>query len=115
MQRFLADGSFLRVYLALALALLLTFALALMGLALVDHLRTDQYREQLAEAPLRLLSWRVAALPEHERGDWLTQQSDALDMQLRSEERRVGKERRTQRTDGYERKKNRRSARDMRT
>jgi len=82
MQRFLADGSFLRVYLALALALLLTFALALMGLALVDHLRTDQYREQLAEAPLRLLSWRVAALPEHERGDWLTQQSDALDMQL---------------------------------
>ena len=82
MQRFLADGSFLRVYLALALALLLTFALALMGLALVDRVRTDQYREQLAEAPLRLLGWRVAALPEHERGDWLTQQSDALDMQL---------------------------------
>ncbi|WP_111413392.1 ATP-binding protein [Billgrantia lactosivorans] len=82
MQRFLADGSFLRVYLALALALLLTFGLALMGLALVDRVRVEQYREQLAEAPLQLLTWRVAALPAYERGDWLTQQSDVLNMRL---------------------------------
>ncbi|MCE8043836.1 ATP-binding protein [Billgrantia desiderata] len=82
MQRFLADGSFLRVYLALALALLLTFGLALMGLALVDRVRVEQYREQLAEAPLQLLSWRVAALPPQERGNWLTQQSDLLNMRL---------------------------------
>ncbi|MBA2780567.1 ATP-binding protein [Billgrantia kenyensis] len=82
MQRFLADGSFLRVYLALALALLMTFGLALMGLALVDRVRIEQYREQLAEVPLQLLSWRVAALPAHERGDWLTQQSDLLNIRL---------------------------------
>lgn len=82
MQRFLSDGSFLRVYLALAMALLLTFGLALMGLALVDRVRIEQYREQLAEAPLKLLTWRVAALPAHERGNWLTQQSDLLDMRL---------------------------------
>ncbi|MFW3615063.1 ATP-binding protein [Billgrantia antri] len=82
MQRFLADGSFLRVYLALALALLLTFGLALIGLALVDRVRVEQYREQLAEAPLQLLTWRVAALPAQERGEWLTQQSDMLNMRL---------------------------------
>ncbi|NIC07620.1 ATP-binding protein [Billgrantia bachuensis] len=82
MQRLLADGSFLRVYLALALALLLTFCLALMGLALVDRVRIEQYREQLAEAPLQLLTWRVAALPAHERGSWLTQQSDLLNIRL---------------------------------
>ncbi|MBZ0332307.1 HAMP domain-containing protein [Halomonas sp. ANAO-440] len=82
MQRFLADGTFLRVYLALAMALLLTFGLALMGLALVDRVRIEQYREQLAEAPLQLLTRKVAALPANERGDWLTQQSDRLDMRL---------------------------------
>jgi two-component system, OmpR family, sensor histidine kinase RstB len=82
MQRFLADGTFLRVYLALAMALLLTFGLALMGLALVDRVRIEQYREQLAEAPLLLLTRKVASLPANERGDWLTQQSDRLDMRL---------------------------------
>ncbi|PMR74295.1 ATP-binding protein [Billgrantia endophytica] len=82
MRRFLADGSFLRVYLLLALALLLTFGLALMGLALVDRVRIEQYREQLAEAPLQLLTLKVSALPANERGDWLTQQSDLLDMRL---------------------------------
>ncbi|WP_104204443.1 ATP-binding protein [Billgrantia saliphila] len=82
MQRFLADGSFLRVYLALALALLLTFGLALMGLALVDRVRIEQYREQLAEAPLQLLTWRIAAMPANQRGDWLTQQADMLNMRL---------------------------------
>ncbi len=82
MQRFLADGTFLRVYLALALALLLTFALALMGLALVDRIRVEQYREQLAEAPMQLLARKVSALPPNARGDWLTQQGDMLDMRL---------------------------------
>ncbi|MBB3191463.1 ATP-binding protein [Halomonas cerina] len=83
MRRTLSDSSFLRVYVLLALALLLTFGLALLGLAMVEQVRREQYREQLAEAPMRLLSERLATLPESARGAWLSGQAESLDMTLR--------------------------------
>ena len=63
LPRPLADSAFLRVYVWLALALVLTFVLALSTFALVDKVRHDHYREQLAEAPMTLLSLQLAALP----------------------------------------------------
>lgn len=80
MRRVLADSTFLRVYLLLALALLLTFGLALLGLALVDQVRREAHREQLAEAPMRLLAARLATLPASAHDDWLDAQSRRLDM-----------------------------------
>ncbi|WP_300272597.1 ATP-binding protein [Halomonas sp.] len=80
MRRVLADSTFLRVYLLLALALLLSFGLALLGLALVDQVRREAHREQLAEAPMRLLAARLATLPATAHDDWLDAQSRRLDM-----------------------------------
>ncbi|QFU03035.1 Sensor protein RstB [Halomonas sp. THAF5a] len=83
MPRRLADSTFLRVYVLLALALLLTFGLALLGLALVDQVRREHYREQLVEPPMRVLSRWVESLPEAEREAWLRERSEQLDMTLR--------------------------------
>ena len=83
MRRRLADSTFLRVYVLLALALLLTFGLALLGLALVDQVRREHYREQLVEPPMRVLSRWVESLPEAQREAWLLERSEQLDMTLR--------------------------------
>ncbi|MDN3521949.1 ATP-binding protein [Halomonas ramblicola] len=80
MRRVLADSTFLRVYLLLALALLLTFGLALLGVALVDQVRREAHREQLAEAPMRLLTQQLAALPPESHPSWLVAQARRLDM-----------------------------------
>ncbi len=80
MRRVLADSTFLRVYLLLALALLLTFGLALLGVALVDQVRREAHREQLAEAPMRLLTQQLAALPPESHPNWLVAQARRLDM-----------------------------------
>ncbi|WP_373183834.1 ATP-binding protein [Halomonas campaniensis] len=80
MRRALADSTFLRVYVLLALALLLTFGLALLGLAMVDQVRREHHREQLAEAPMRLLAERLATLPPEAHGDWLASRARRLDM-----------------------------------
>ncbi|MEQ5803108.1 ATP-binding protein [Halomonas sp. H10-9-1] len=80
MYRALADSTFLRVYLLLALALLLTFGLGLLGVALVDQVRREAHREQLAEAPMRLLTERLMALPPAAHDSWLDAQGQRLDM-----------------------------------
>ncbi|NWN82017.1 MAG: HAMP domain-containing protein [Halomonas sp.] len=82
MRRVLADSTFLRVYLLLALALLLTFGLGLMGMALVDQVRREAHREQLAEAPMRLLTTRLSMLPPAAYAAWLDAQEQRLDMQI---------------------------------
>ncbi|MEQ6916438.1 ATP-binding protein [Halomonas aquatica] len=83
MRRMLADSTFLRVYVLLALALLLTFGLALLGLAMVEQVRREHYREQLALSPMRVLTRWVESLPEVEREVWLSNHSQQLDMTLR--------------------------------
>ncbi|MDZ7851402.1 MAG: ATP-binding protein [Halomonas sp.] len=83
MRRTLADSTFLRVYVLLALALLLTFGLALLGLAMVDQVRREHYREQLVEPPMRVLTAWVDALPEAGREAWLASRGEQLDMILR--------------------------------
>ncbi|WP_302140807.1 ATP-binding protein [Halomonas alkalicola] len=80
MRRVLADSTFLRVYVLLALALLLTFGLALLGVAMVDQVRREHHREQLAEVPMRLLAQRLEALPADAHAGWLETQARRLDL-----------------------------------
>lgn len=80
MRRVLADSTFLRVYVLLALALLLTFGLALLGVAMVDQVRREHHREQLAEVPMRLLAQRLEALPVDAHAGWLETQARRLDL-----------------------------------
>ncbi|GGX94511.1 two-component sensor histidine kinase [Litchfieldella qijiaojingensis] len=87
LARPLADSTFLRVYVLLALALVLTFALALAGFAMIDQVRREHYREQLAEAPMALLVNQLAEQPAALRESWLEQRSEALDISLRLYER----------------------------
>jgi two-component system sensor histidine kinase RstB len=80
MRRALADSTFLRVYVLLALALLLTFGLALLGVTMVDQVRREHHREQLAELPMRLLAQRLEALPADSHAGWLEAQARRLDL-----------------------------------
>ncbi|WP_043529484.1 ATP-binding protein [Litchfieldella xinjiangensis] len=87
LARPLADSTFLRVYVLLALALVLTFGLALAGFAMIDQVRREHYREQLAEAPMALLVSQLAEQPPYLRDAWLSQRGEMLDISLRLYER----------------------------
>ncbi|WP_136066499.1 ATP-binding protein [Modicisalibacter radicis] len=82
MRRALADSTFLRVYAALLLALVLTFGLAMMGYLIVDQVRREHYRESMAEAPMALLATLAAEVEPEKRESWLVDQSERLDMVL---------------------------------
>ncbi|EPC01977.1 hypothetical protein L861_20205 [Litchfieldella anticariensis FP35 = DSM 16096] len=87
LARPLADSTFLRVYVLLALALVLTFGLALAGFAMIDQVRREHYREQLAEAPMVLLANQVMEQPVALREEWLAQRAETLDIGLHLYER----------------------------
>jgi two-component system, OmpR family, sensor histidine kinase RstB len=80
--RALVDNTFLRVYVLLALVLVLTGGLAVASFIMVDHVRREHYHEQLALAPMTLLTAQLSALPAVERGPWMAQQKEALDIKL---------------------------------
>jgi len=82
MRRALADSTFLRVYAALLLALVLTFGLAMLGYLIVDQVRREHYRESMAEAPMALLATLAAEVDPAKRESWLADQSKRLDMVL---------------------------------
>ncbi|PWV72052.1 ATP-binding protein [Halomonas sp. A11-A] len=82
MRRVLADSTFLRVYVLLALALLLTFGLALLGVAMVDQVRREHHREQLAEVPMRLLVQQLSAESDDQRSQWLARRGTELDVEF---------------------------------
>ncbi|TDX31473.1 two-component system sensor histidine kinase RstB [Modicisalibacter xianhensis] len=82
MRRTLADSTFFRVYASLLLALVLTFGLAMLGYLMVDQVRREYYRENLADAPMALLTTLVAEVAPERRASWLLDQSERLDMRL---------------------------------
>lgn len=82
MRRTLADSTFLRVYAALLLALVLTFSLAMLGYLMVDQVRREHYHERLAGAPMALLSTLLIEVPPPSRLSWLRDQSERLGMGL---------------------------------
>ncbi|MDT8896459.1 ATP-binding protein [Halomonas sp. I1] len=88
LPRALVDSTFLRVYVLLALALLLAIGLSLSAISLVDKVRLEQYRERLAEVPMTLFAERLVAMPEARRAAWLAKSGERLDIDLTLHERR---------------------------
>lgn len=82
LPRALSDSTFLRVYVLLALALVMSFALALLAITVVDKVRRQHYQEQLAEAPMTLFSAQLEALAPERRDAWLREQSARLGIEL---------------------------------
>ncbi|MGS2744780.1 ATP-binding protein [Halomonas sp. LS-001] len=67
MRRVLNRSPFLRFYLLLGLTLLGIFLIALTGRLLIETVRHDDYREQLAHFPMAVLVAELAPLPPGER------------------------------------------------
>lgn len=82
MRRALSDSIFLRVYMALLLALVLTLGVALGGFQLTNMVRLEAYQTHLGAAPMTLLTQQVSTTPEAERGEFLARLSGVLDARL---------------------------------
>lgn len=82
MRRVLSNGSFLRFYLLLGIALLVVFIIALAGRAFIEQVRREDYREQLAALPMSLMTQQLAATPVEQRNVLLERFSEQLDLQL---------------------------------
>ncbi|BBI53159.1 hypothetical protein HORIV_55800 [Vreelandella olivaria] len=82
MRRVLSNGSFLRFYLLLGIALLVVFVIALVGRSFIEQVRREDYREQLAALPMSLMTQRLADTPVEQRSALLEHFSEQLDLQL---------------------------------
>lgn len=75
-------GSFVRFYLLLGTSLLAVFLIALGGRALIDQVRREDYREQLAMLPVSLVTAELAGLTPAQRETRLAALGEPLDMRL---------------------------------
>ncbi|WP_110708272.1 ATP-binding protein [Salinicola sp. CR57] len=82
MRRSFTDSTFFRFYVSLLAALVITFALVLLGFLMVDKVRQEHYRENLVSGPLALLSDLVSRQPLAQRNDWLASMASTLGMPL---------------------------------
>ena len=76
-------GSFVCFYLLLGTSLLAVFLIALGGRALIDQVRREDYREQLATLPVTLATAQLAELSPEQRETRLVALSEQLGMRLR--------------------------------
>ncbi|SFU68080.1 two-component system, OmpR family, sensor histidine kinase RstB [Halomonas korlensis] len=79
----LSIGSFQRFYLILAVILVVAGAMAMTGRVVIEQVRLEQYREDLAQAPMRWLSERLADLEPAQRDEWLAGMARELDIEIR--------------------------------
>lgn len=82
MRRVLSNGSFLRFYVLLGLALVVVFAIALAGRSFIEQVRREDYREQLATLPMSLMSRQLADIAVDQREALLNSLAERLDIQL---------------------------------
>ncbi|HDZ45895.1 hypothetical protein LCGC14_0167570 [marine sediment metagenome] len=82
MRRVLSNGSFLRFYVLLGLALVVVFAIALAGRSFIEQVRREDYREQLATLPMSLMARQLADTPVDQREALLTSLAERLRIQL---------------------------------
>ncbi|BBI64063.1 hypothetical protein HSBAA_53690 [Vreelandella sulfidaeris] len=82
MRRMLSNGSFLRFYLLLGVALLVVFVIALAGRSFIEQVRREDYREQLAALPMSLMTRQLADTPVEQRKVLLDQFAQQLALQL---------------------------------
>lgn len=82
MRRVLSNGSFLRFYVLLGLALVVVFAIALAGRSFIEQVRREDYREQLATLPMSLMARQLADTPVDQREALLNTLAERLHLQL---------------------------------
>lgn len=82
MRRVLSNGSFLRFYVLLGIALLVVFVIALAGRSFIEQVRREDYREQLAALPMSLMTQQLAETPSEQRSALLDSFSEQLALQL---------------------------------
>lgn len=78
----LKQSAFLRFYLLLGMALLVIFVMALGGRMLIEKIRQEAYREELATLPMSLLVKELLPLPAPERQARLHELAERLGMSL---------------------------------
>lgn len=82
MRRVLSNGSFLRFYVLLGVALLVVFIIALAGRSFIEQVRREDYREQLAALPMSLMTQQLAGTPIKQRQDLLENVAEQLALEL---------------------------------
>ncbi|MYL22973.1 ATP-binding protein [Vreelandella massiliensis] len=78
----LKQSAFLRFYLLLGMALLIIFVMALGGRMLIEKIRQEAYREELATFPMSLLVKELSPLSPRERQTRLDELAERLGMTL---------------------------------
>lgn len=76
------NSIFIRVYLHMLLAMLLVVVLALGAVSLINHVRLEQYREELASGTFYLLSKGWLQQPPEQRAEWLSGTAHLLELDL---------------------------------
>lgn len=76
------NSIFIRVYLHMLLAMLLVIVLAVGATSLINHVRVEQYREELASGTFYLLSKGWQQQEESARVSWLMETSTKLNIKL---------------------------------
>ncbi|RUR36965.1 ATP-binding protein [Vreelandella populi] len=88
MQRPLSHSSFLKFYLLLGLALCVVLLIMLGGRSVIEQVRNEEHREQLAALPMSLMTRQLADAAENEREQLISHFAERLGMQLTL--RRIG-------------------------
>ena len=79
---FRVNSIFIRVYLHMLLAMLLVVILAVSAVSLINHVRLEQYREELASGTFYLLAKGWQQQPVEQRAEWLSGVAHLLDLEL---------------------------------
>lgn len=76
------NSIFIRVYLHMLLAMLVVILLAVLATSLINHVRLEQYREQLASGTFFLLTKGWQQTSAEQRQQWLSETADLMDLEL---------------------------------
>lgn len=79
---FRVNSIFIRVYLHMLLAMLLVVILAVSAVSLINHVRLEKYREELASGTFYLLANGWQQQPVEHRAEWLSGVAHLLDLEL---------------------------------
>lgn len=84
LNAFRFNSIFIRVYLHMLLAMLLVVVLAVCATSLINHVREEQYREELVSGTFYLLSRGWQKQDAADRHDWLAGAGKLLNSELQT-------------------------------
>ncbi|WNL41740.1 ATP-binding protein [Halomonas sp. PAMB 3264] len=82
MPRVPSQGSFLRFYVLLGLALCIVFLISIGGRTFIEQVRREEFREELTSLPMTLMTRQLAALAPERRAERLETFARQFGMQL---------------------------------